>query len=56
MTTKITKIYVGCKVDKESAEYNKLLQLAKTKGIDVIELIESDVLFGLESKGGDFND
>lgn len=56
MPTSITKIYVGCKVDKESEEYNKLLQLAKTKSIDVIELIESEDLFSLETKGGGVND
>ena len=55
MPTNISKIYIGCKVDKTSEEYNKLLQLTKTKGIDVIELIESDDLFDLESKGGGFN-
>lgn len=55
MPTKITKIYVGCKVDKNSEEYKKLLQLAEAKEIDVIELIESDDLFDLESKGGGFN-
>lgn len=56
MPTKITKIYVGCKVDKNSEEYKKLLQLAETKEIDVIELIESEDLFSLEAKGGGFND
>lgn len=56
MPTKITKIYVGCKVDKNSEEYKKLLQLAESKEIDVIELIESEDLFSLEAKGGGFND
>lgn len=56
MPTSITKIYVGCKVDKESEVYNKLLQLAKTKRIDIIELIESENLFNLETKGGGVND
>ena len=56
MPTKITKIYVGCKVDKNSEEYKKLLQLAEAKEIDVIELIESEDLFSLEAQGGGFND
>lgn len=56
MPTKITKIYIGCKVDKNSEEYKKLLQLAEAKEIDVIELIESEDLFSLEAKGGGFND
>lgn len=56
MPTNITKIYVGCKVDKNSEEYKELLQLAKAKEIGVIELIESEDLFSLEAKGGGFND
>lgn len=56
MPTKITKIYVGCKVDKASEEYKKMLQLAEAKEIGVTELIESEDLFSLEAKGGGFND
>ena len=40
----------------ELEEYKKMLQLAESKEIDVIELIESEDLFSLEAKGGGFND
>lgn len=56
MPTNISKIYVGCKVNENSAEYKKLLQMANSKNIKVVELVESNNLFSLEFKGGDSND
>ena len=41
MPTKITKIFIGCKVDKASNEYKELLELCKDK-IEIVELSQSD--------------
>lgn len=47
MPTKITKIYVGCKVDKNSEEYKKLISLANSKNVAISELKTSDNLFSV---------
>ena len=49
MPTNITKIYVGCKVDKASEEFVKLQQMASSKNIEVVELTESEDLFSVVS-------
>lgn len=56
MPTKITKIYVGCKADLESSEYNDLLKLANERNLEVIKLIKSDITFSLRERGDSFND
>lgn len=50
MPTKITKIYIGCKIDEFSSEYKKLLQLTTSKNIEMINLVENNQLFSLEIK------
>lgn len=45
MPTKITNIYVGCKLDKTSEEYKNLITLANNKNIMISELKTSDDLF-----------
>ena len=47
MPTKITKIYVGCKVDNNSEEYKKLISLANSKNVEISELKTSDNLFSV---------
>ena len=56
MPTKITGIYVGCKVDINSNEYEELLRIANEKNIEIIKLAESDTTFSLKEKGDSFND
>ena len=56
MPTKIIKIYVGCKVDINSNEYEELLRIANKKNIEVIKLTESDTTFSLKERGDSFND
>lgn len=48
MPTKITKIYVGCKVDKASKEYKKLITIAQEKSIAIIQLKTSDETFNVD--------
>ena len=50
MPTKITKIYVGCKVDKASEEYKKLITIAQEKSIAIIQLETSDETFNVDEK------
>lgn len=50
MPTKITKIYVGCKVDKVSEEYKKLITIAQEKSIAIIQLKTSDETFNVDEK------
>lgn len=50
MPTTITKIYVGCKVDKASEEYKKLITIAQEKGSAIIQLITSDETFNVDEK------
>lgn len=50
MPTNITKIYVGCKVDKASDEYKKLITIAQEKGIAIIQLKTSDETFNVDEK------
>jgi len=47
MPTKITKIYVGCKVDNDSKEFIELFKLALDKKITVVKLKASDNLFSV---------
>lgn len=47
MPTKITKIYVGCKVDNGSKEFSELVKLALDKKIEVVKLKTSDNLFSV---------
>ena len=47
MPTKITKIYVGCKVDNDIKEFSELLKLALDKKITVVKLKTSDNLFSV---------
>lgn len=56
MPTKITKIYVGCKVDTKSNEYEELFRIANEKNIEIIKLTESDKEFSLKERGDSFND
>lgn len=42
MPTKITRIYVGCKVDKTSKEYKNLISLANNKKVKILELKTSN--------------
>lgn len=50
MPTSITKIYVGCKVDKASEEYKNLITIAQEKGIAIIQLKTSDETFNVDEK------
>lgn len=50
MPTKITKIYVGCKVDKASEEYKKLITIEQEKSIAIIQLKTSDETFNVDEK------
>lgn len=45
MPTNISKIYIGCKVDKTSEEYKNLITLANNKNVMILELKTSDDLF-----------
>lgn len=56
MPTKITKIYVGCKIDTKSNEYEELLRIANERNIEIIKLTESDTTFSLKERGDYFND
>lgn len=56
MPTKITKIYVGCKVDTKSNEYEELFRIANEKNIEIIKLTESDKEFSLKERGDSFDD
>jgi len=47
MPTNISKIYIGCKVDKTSKEYKNLITLANNKNVMISELKTSDDLFGI---------
>lgn len=47
MPTNISKIYIGCKVDKTSEEYKKLITIAHENGIAIIQLKTSDDLFSV---------
>ena len=47
MPTNISKIYIGCKVDKTSEEYKNLITLANNKNIMISELKTSDDLFSV---------
>lgn len=47
MPTKISKIYIGCKVDKTSEEYKNLITLANNKNVMISELKTSDDLFDI---------
>lgn len=38
MPTKINKIYLGCKIDKDSNEFHQLCGYAKEKGIELIQM------------------
>ena len=46
MPTDITKVYLGCKIDKNSDDYKKLVEFCKDK-IEIIELSQSDTEFKL---------
>ena len=46
MPTNITKVFLGCKIDKESNEYKELVELCSGK-IEIIELSQSDTEFKL---------
>lgn len=50
MPTKITKIYVGCKVDEASQEYKKLITIAQENGSAIIQLKTSDETFNVDEK------
>lgn len=45
--TNISKIYIGCKVDKTSEEYKNLITLANNKNVMILELKTSDDLFSV---------
>lgn len=47
MPTNISKIYIGCKVDKTSEEFKNLITLANNKNIMISELKTSDDLFSV---------
>ena len=47
MPTNISKIYIGCKVDKTSEEYKNLITLANNKNVMILELKTSDDLFSV---------
>lgn len=47
MPTNISKIYIGCKVDKTSEEYKNLITLANNKNVVILELKTSDDLFSI---------
>ena len=47
MPTNISKIYIGCKVDKTSEEYKNLITLANNKNVMISELKTSDDLFSV---------
>ncbi len=50
MPTNITKVYVGCKVDINSNEYENLIRIANKKHIKVIYLKTSDSMFHVEEQ------
>lgn len=52
MPTKITKIFVGCKVDTNSKEYKNFVDIASQLNVKVVKLTESNQTFSLEIKGG----
>lgn len=47
MPTNISKIYIGCKVDKTSEKYKNLIALANNKNVMISELKTSDDLFSV---------
>ncbi len=47
MPTNISKIYIGCKVDKTLEEYKNLITLANNKNVMISELKTSDDLFSV---------
>lgn len=47
MPTNISKIYIGCKVDKTSEEYKNLITLSNNKNVMISELKTSDDLFSI---------
>lgn len=55
MPTRITKIYIGCKVDTKSNEYEKLLRIANERNIEIVKLTESETTFSLKERGDSFN-
>lgn len=55
MPTRITKIYIGCKVDTKSNEYGELLRIANQRNIEIVKLTESDTTFSLKEGGDSFN-
>ena len=50
MPSKITKIYIGCKMTVESVDFKYLLRIANDKNIDVVYLKTSDMFFGVEKQ------
>lgn len=56
MPTRITKIYIGCKVDTKSNEYEELLRIANERNIEIVKLTESETTFSLKERGDSFND
>lgn len=55
MPTRITKIYIGCKVDNKSNEYEELLRIANERNIEIVKLTESETTFSLKERGDSFN-
>lgn len=47
MPTNISKIYIGCKVDKTSEDYKNLITLVNNKNVMISELKTSDDLFSV---------
>ena len=45
--TNISKIYIGCKVDKASEEYKNLISLANNKKVEILELKTSNDFFSV---------
>ena len=55
MPTRITKIYIGCKVDTKSNEYEELLRITNERNIEIVKLTESETTFSLKERGDSFN-
>lgn len=55
MPTRITKIYIGCKVDTKSNKYEELLRIANERNIEIVKLTESETSFSLKERGDSFN-
>ncbi|HHU56222.1 MAG TPA: hypothetical protein GXZ48_06015, partial [Acholeplasmataceae bacterium] len=55
MPTRITKIYIGCKVDTKSNKYEELLRIANERNIEIVKLTESETSFSLKERDDSFN-